>query len=115
MSAIAHMKGEEADFAFALDKNPLIDFWVRNLEKNIDHAFWLPTSTDKFYPDFIAQLKDGRHLAVEYKGEHLLTNEDTKEKNNVGNLWAKKSGNIFLLASAGLSGDFFDQINKAIS
>ncbi len=112
---IADMNKEEAKFAFALDKNPLIEFWVRNLEKTPQHAFWLPTSSDKFYPDFVAKLKDGRLLVVEYKGGHLLTNDDTKEKTNVGALWASKSCNIFLLASEGLDGDFFDQINRAIS
>lgn len=113
---IADMNKEEANFAFALDKNPLVEFWVRNLERNPVHAFWLPTSTDKFYPDFIAKLKDGRLLAAEYKGAHLLSNDDTKEKSNVGHLWAKKSGNVFLLASEGLKGkDFFDQINEVIA
>ena len=113
---VADMNKEEADFAFALDKNPLIDFWVRNIERNPDHAFWLPTSTDKFYPDFVAKLKDGRLLVIEYKGAHLLTNEDTKEKHNVGKLWAAKSGHLFLLASSGLEGkDFFDQINEVLA
>ncbi len=113
---IADMNKEEADFAFALDKNPLIEFWVRNIERNSDHAFWLPTSSDKFYPDFVAKLKDGRLFVTEYKGGHLLTNEDTKEKDNVGELWASKSGNVFLLASVDLNGkDFFEQINEAIA
>lgn len=113
---IADMNKQEAEFAFALDKNPLIDFWVRNLERQPQHAFWLPTSSDKFYPDFVAKLKNDRLLVIEYKGQHLLTNEDTKEKHNVGKLWASKSGNIFLLASENLDGkDFFDQINQVIS
>lgn len=112
---VADMNKEEEAFAFALDKNPLVEFWVRNIERNPVHAFWLPTSSDKFYPDFVAKLKDGRLLVTEYKGQHLLTNEDTKEKDNVGKLWASKSGNVFLLASDGLNGkDFFDQINDAI-
>lgn len=111
---VAHMNTEESEFAFALDKNPLVEFWVRNLERNPEHAFWLPTSSDKFYPDFIAKLKDGRLLVTEYKGAHLLSNDDTKEKSNIGNLWAEKSGNLFLLASEGIEGDFFDQLNSVI-
>ncbi|MCK5284901.1 MAG: restriction endonuclease subunit R [Alphaproteobacteria bacterium] len=58
----------------------------------------------KFYPDFITKLKDGRLLVVEYKSGHLITNDDTKEKVNIGNLWASKSGNIFLLSSENLDG-----------
>lgn len=111
---VADMNKQEAEFAFALDKNPLVEFWVRNLERQPQHAFWLPTSSDKFYPDFVAKLKDGRLLVIEYKGAHLLTNDDTKEKTNVGKLWADKSGHVFLLASDGLNGDFFDQINNIV-
>lgn len=112
---VAYMNTEESDFAFALDKNPLVEFWVRNLERNPVHAFWLPTSSDKFYPDFIAKLTDGRLLVAEYKGAHLMSTDDTKEKANIGQLWAEKSANIFLLSSLGNRGDFFDQINNAIS
>ncbi len=43
-------------------------------------VFWLPTSSDYFYPDFVAELKDGRVLVVEYKGEPYETNDDSKEK-----------------------------------
>jgi type III restriction enzyme len=57
-----------------------------------------------------------RLFVTEYEGGHLLTNEDTKEKDNVGKLWASKSGNVFLLASVDLNGkDFFYQINEAIA
>src|SRR3954452_16996266 len=42
--------------------------------RNIDRkrsSFWLQTPHDKFYPDFVAMLTDGRILVVEYKGKHL--------------------------------------------
>jgi type III restriction enzyme len=42
--------------------------WVRNIEGRPRHSFWLQTPTDRFYPDFICELKDGRFLVVEYKG-----------------------------------------------
>ena len=35
------------------------------------NSFWLQTSSDKFYPDFVALLNDGRVLVVEYKGRIL--------------------------------------------
>lgn len=96
-SRIATMNSEEAECAFIIDQTTLVKYWVRNLECQSKYAFWLPTSTDRFYPDFVAKLDDGRLLVVEYKGAHL-DNEDTKEKELIGQVWAKKSGNLFLIA-----------------
>ena len=47
--------------------------------------------TDKFYPDFIGELTDGRILVVEYKGADRWSNDDSKEKRAVGELWADRS------------------------
>jgi len=96
---VAQMNAEEVACALELDKHPRVEYWVRNLERNLSHAFSLPTSKDWFYPDFVAQLEDGRLLVVEYKGAHLLTNEDTQEKAAIGQTWARLSGNHFLMAS----------------
>lgn len=43
---------------------------------------------------------DGRILVVEYKGEHLRTVPSEIEKDQVGRLWASKSGGkcLFLMA-----------------
>ncbi|KPK65113.1 MAG: hypothetical protein AMK73_03870 [Planctomycetes bacterium SM23_32] len=60
---------------------------MRNLERRPDHSFWLPTSTDRFYPDFVAKLRDGRYLVVEYKGAHIWSNADSREKRALGELW----------------------------
>jgi type III restriction enzyme len=70
----------------------LLQAWVRNLERRERSAFWLQSSTDRFYPDFVALLKDGRILVVEYKGEDRWSNDDSKEKRAVGELWAEHSG-----------------------
>ena len=74
--------------------------WVRNVEKEPRFSFWLPTATDYFYPDFIFQLVDGRLLVVEYKGEPYKTNDDSREKMQVGHQWEKSSGGrcLFLMA-----------------
>ncbi|MDC0865090.1 DEAD/DEAH box helicase family protein [Rickettsiaceae bacterium] len=98
-SRIASMNNEEANCAFLLDQNPHIKYWVRNLERDPRHAFWLPTATDKFYPDFVAQLNSGKILVIEYKGQHL-DGSDAKEKEMIGKVWEEKSGNIFLMAWA---------------
>jgi type III restriction enzyme len=113
---IGHMNTEEAECAQALDRNPLVKFWVKNIERQPDYSFWLPTSSDKFYPDFVAQLNDGRLLVVEYKGGHLK-NDDTQEKENVGQLWAEKSKNLFLMAfqEDDSGGDLYHQINKKLA
>lgn len=94
--------GEEFDCAVELDRLEEVKHWVRNLagpsrEKT---SFWLQTSTDRFYPDFVAELVDGRMLAVEYKGESYKSNDDSQEKNDLGRLWADRSGGraVFLMA-----------------
>jgi type III restriction enzyme len=110
--------GEEFDCAVALDAHPQVKTWVRNLALQPMSSFWLPTSTDRFYPDFVAVLKDGRRLVVEYKGAHLLTAEDTKEKRSVGELWEAKSGGagLFLIAtkSDAEGRDVLNQLTKKI-
>ena len=115
-SRIASMNNEEAECAFLLDHNPNIKYWVRNLERNPQHAFWLPTATDKFYPDFVAQLHNGKILVVEYKGQHL-DGSDAKEKEMIGKVWAEKSDNIFLMARAKdqLGNSLESQINNCLS
>lgn len=74
--------------------------WVRNLAVQPTFSFRLPTSTDRFYPDFVAELEDGRILVVEYKGELYADSADTREKRNLGALWEEKSGGeeLFLMA-----------------
>jgi type III restriction enzyme len=93
-------EGEEFDCAQVIDNLPQVKYWIRNLSGRRLTSFWLPTSTDYFYPDFVAQLKDGRILVVEYKGEIYATNDDSKEKRNIGELWAAKSKGkgLFVLA-----------------
>jgi type III restriction enzyme len=85
------MNGEEADCAAFIDSLPQVEFWVRNLERD-QYAFWLQTASDKFYPDFVAKLKDGRVLVVEYKGLDRWSNDDSKEKRGIGEFWAARSG-----------------------
>lgn len=91
---------EEFRCAMAIDSNPKVKHWVRNIERQDHSSFWLPTSTDYFYPDFVAELEDGRVLVVEYKGDVYSTNDDSREKKQVGHQWEKSSGGrcLFLFA-----------------
>jgi len=83
--------GEEFQCAQAIDSLPGVKFWIRNIARH-PNSFWLPTATDKFYPDFVAQMNDGRLLIVEYKGAHIADGADTAEKRTIGQLWESKSG-----------------------
>ena len=84
--------GEEFQCAQFIDRLPAVKFWVRNLERKPLRSFWLQTSTDKFYPDFVCLLTDGRYLVVEYKGVHLWSADDASEKREIGELWEARSG-----------------------
>ena len=91
--------GEEFECARLIDRHPKVRHWVRNLPREPRFSFWLPTSTDYFYPDFVCELTDGRVLVVEYKGAYL-DNSDTAEKERIGRIWAATSGGkcVFLMA-----------------
>ena len=109
---------EEFECARAIDANPSVRHWIRNVEREPRAAFSLPTSTDLFYPDFVCELTDGRVLVVEYKGEHLLTNDDTKEKAAVGDRWEKSSAGrcLFLMATKKAAGpDLVQQLATKIA
>ncbi len=100
-------QGEEFECAEALDALPEVKHWVRNIEQQERFSFWLPTATDYFYPDFVAELNDGRLFVVEYKGEAYATNDDSREKRAVGQAWARASGGlgVFLMAEKSLQGN----------
>ena len=89
-------KGEEFDCARALDLNGKVRHWARNLERR---GFFLPLASGRFFPDFVAELVDGRLLVVEHKGEVYASNDDSRQKLNVGELWEAKSGGraLFLM------------------
>ena len=84
--------GEEFLCAEFIDTLPEVKFWVRNLERQPRFSFWLQTSTDRFYPDFVCLLNDGRYLVVEYKGIQLWSADDASEKREIGELWEARSG-----------------------
>src|SRR5574341_1080030 len=58
--AVGKMNDEEAVCAQFIDSLPKVKVWVRNLERQPNFSFWLPTPTDKFYPDFVADRKSTR-------------------------------------------------------
>ncbi len=83
--------GEEFDCAQEIANHlENVEWWVRNVERK-PGAFWLQTASDKFYPDFIIRLYSGGILAVEYKGAHIAESRDSREKKQIGDLWARRS------------------------
>lgn len=85
-------KGEEFECAqFLATKLDGVKYWLRNIAQK-DTSFSLQTSTDRFYPDFVCLLDDGRILVVEYKNERDWDLPDSREKRQIGELWEKRSG-----------------------
>ena len=97
--------GEEFRCAQAIDSLPGLRYWIRNVARD-PASFSLPTATDRFYPDFVAQLDDGRLLVVEYKGARDADAADTREKRAIGELWERKSEGkgLFLIAEKTVDG-----------
>jgi len=85
---------EEYACAKYIDGLPQVTTWIKNISGNSKDSFWLQTSTDKFYPDFIIKVDNGKTIVAEYKGTHLKTNDDTKEKEAIGNVFTTVSNNI---------------------
>ena len=97
--------GEEFQCAQAIDSLPDVKYWIRNVARH-RNSFWLPTATDRFYPDFVALLGDGRLFVVEYKGAMLADSADTDEKRLIGRLWETSCGGkgLFIVAEKDIGG-----------
>lgn len=112
---IGDLKSEGEEFECALflaTKFEEVKYWVRNIERKFT-SFSLQTGTDRFYPDFICQLEDGRILVVEYKGADKWETPDNIEKRQIGELWAKRSnGKCLFIMPKGMD---FESIRRAIA
>jgi type III restriction enzyme len=97
---VGDLNGEEFGCAAHLDMMTEVEFWVRNPVKSVK-AFSLQTSTDRFYPDFVCKLTDGRYLVVEYKGRDRIDNPEEVEKDQLGHIWEKLSDGrcLFLMVT----------------
>lgn len=89
---VADMIEEEAECAKQIDTLPTVTRWVRNLDREAAGGFCLPLSPGRFFPDFVAELTDGRIAVIEHKGSHLTHDPHQVLKKVVGELWAKQSG-----------------------
>lgn len=82
--------GEEYQCACFLDGLTEVKTWVRNLSRR-PTAFSLQIPKQRFYPDFVCLLNDGRVLVVEYKGKPWYEIEQSAEKRAVGAVWESRS------------------------
>lgn len=87
---IDKLNKEELNFVERLDLDtlPNINFWVRNREKQ-DPFFIQGWKKNKFYPDFVAVTKKGNIVALEWKGEDRVSNENTEYKVTIGEMWTR--------------------------
>jgi type III restriction enzyme len=90
---LADLKDEGQEFACAqlIDRHARVRHWVRNLD-SAPFGFALPTSRGRFFPDFVAELADGRIAVLEFKGAHLVNDPHEIEKRQVGERWSQTSG-----------------------
>lgn len=95
---IGDMNGEESDCAKRINDHPNVRRWVRNLDRESAGGFSLPLSPGRFFPDFIAELQDGRIVVAEYKNAKLAQAAEEQHKKNVGELWAARSGGACVFA-----------------
>lgn len=110
--------GEETQCAMAIESLPAVKHWLRNVASH-PASFKLPLAQGWTYPDFVAELNDGRLLVVEYKGDHLLNDPKTKEKRLVGELWEHKMGDkgLYIMAvkndeGRGVREQLMDKVNQ---
>lgn len=82
--------GEEIECAIILDSLSQVKHWIRNVRSH-PNSFSLPTATGRTYPDFVAELEDGRIFVVEYKGKHIKNDPDEIAKASLGAVWQKAS------------------------
>ncbi|WP_260680625.1 helix-turn-helix domain-containing protein [Thalassotalea sp. PS06] len=91
---------EEFDCAQTLDSMPEVKRWVRNLPRRDETSFSLTLGNSNIYPDFIAELHDGRILVIECKEKTDEANDDSTENKHVGELHAKHSQDTCLFLRA---------------
>ena len=110
-------KGEEFKCAMAIESLPEVKHWLRNVSQH-SASFRLPLARNWTYPDFVAELHDGRLFVIEYKGAHLLQDSETKEKKLIGELWEKSMNGkgLYLMAVKDDNGkDVRTQLTEKVS
>ena len=69
----------EASEAFELDRNPMVDAWVKNDHLSFEVAYIFKGVVRKFRPDFLVRLTNGNHLVLEVKGQDTQQDRTKRE------------------------------------
>ena len=67
---------------------PNIKWWHRNMER----MEFCINGFLNHYPDFIAMTEKGKIVMIEAKGDYLTSNDDSKDKAELGKIWKEKAG-----------------------
>lgn len=86
------MNNFEQEMIMEVESLENILFWHRNLERG--KGFFLNGFSSNHYPDFILYTKKGNIILLETKGD-VYDNDDSKDKNRLGKIWAQKAGENF--------------------
>lgn len=79
LNAIPMDSNWEGSEAFALDKSPLVDAWIKNDHLGFVIWYFEDGAPKRYYPDFIVRMTNGAHLVIETKGRNDLSAQ-TKRK-----------------------------------
>lgn len=102
---------EEYDVAKYIDKMENVITWVRNIDRDYNNSFRLPTSTGNFYPDFIIHFDNGITAVAEYKGTVYIP-EYEKNKKPIGDAWGMQDEKYRFLSL--YDDNFEDELKKII-
>ncbi|UGU14242.1 DEAD/DEAH box helicase family protein [Sinomicrobium kalidii] len=86
------MNNYEQDMILEIASLENIEFWHRNLERG--KGFYLNGFSSNHYPDFILYTKKGNIILLETKGD-VYDNDDSRDKNRLGKIWAQKAGDNY--------------------
>ena len=76
----------EASEAYELDRNPLVDAWVKNDHLGFEVLYVYRGVVRKYRPDFIIRLKTGNMLVLETKGQ---PDQQTQAKRRTLQQWTQ--------------------------
>jgi type III restriction enzyme len=83
------MNSFEQDMIMTIATMDNVVFWHRNLTRG--KGFFINGYSSNHYPDFIIYTQKGNIVLIETKGDDRA-NDDSKDKNKLGKIWAEKSG-----------------------
>lgn len=70
---------------------PNVKWWHRNM----DRLEFCINGYLNHYPDFIVMTNSGKIVMIETKGEYLTSNDDSREKAELGKMWQAQAGGKF--------------------